>query len=115
MCCAHRFCIDTIPRLAAEFVLGSIHPPPAPFGDGERISSTPPPAIGERVGKAGPDLLRSPMMRCSHARFSRCESHGAYIARCVEGQGGRNHPQRMPGIDRKDVWLRELEYPVGQD
>jgi ClpX C4-type zinc finger protein len=33
-------------------------------------------AIGERVGKAGPDIFRSPMKRCSHARFSRCEGYG---------------------------------------
>ena len=68
---------------------GLIHPPPAPFWDGERITGRytrlspffgtvnvslhiPTLAIGERVGKAGPDLFRSPMKRCSHARFSRC-------------------------------------------
>jgi hypothetical protein len=41
-----------------------IHPPPAPHGDGERINFfLPPLAIGERIGKAGPDLFHSPMKR----------------------------------------------------
>jgi hypothetical protein len=34
---------------------GSIHPPPAPFWDGE-VSFSRTHAIGERVGKAGPDF-----------------------------------------------------------
>jgi hypothetical protein len=29
-------------------------------------------AIGERIGKAGPDLFRSPMKRYSHARLPQC-------------------------------------------
>jgi hypothetical protein len=45
-----------------------------PFWDGERIHSLRTLAIGERVGNAGPDLFRSPMKRCSHARFPRRES-----------------------------------------
>jgi hypothetical protein len=40
-----------------------IHQPPAPFWDGERIKSPRALANGERVGKAGPDLLRSLMER----------------------------------------------------
>jgi Glyoxalase superfamily protein len=35
-----------------------------PFWEGERITSLRTLAIGERVGKAGPDLFRSPMKRC---------------------------------------------------
>src|SRR5258707_481219 len=54
------------------------------FWDGERITSLRTLAIGERVGKAGPDLFRSPMRRCSHARFPRRESYGARSARCFE-------------------------------
>jgi hypothetical protein len=46
------------------------------------ISFVPSP-FGERVGKAGPDLIRSPMKRCSHARFPRCEGHGPCAARCL--------------------------------
>jgi hypothetical protein len=34
-----------------------------PFWDGERINSLRTLAIGERVGKAGTDLLRSPMKK----------------------------------------------------
>src|SRR5258708_18467409 len=41
----------------------------------------PPLAIGERVGKAGPDLFRSPIKRCSHKRLSRCDSNAAVAAR----------------------------------
>jgi hypothetical protein len=37
-------------------------------------------AISERVGKAGTDLFRSPMKRCSHARLSRCKDNGARLA-----------------------------------
>jgi len=47
---------------------GPIHPPPAPHGDGERINLFRALAIGERVGNAGPDLLRSPMKRSSLMR-----------------------------------------------
>jgi hypothetical protein len=71
-------------------------------------------AMGERVGKAGPDLFRSPMMRCSHAQFTQCQSYGACSARCIEGEGCRNHPQRMFRTDRKSVRLRELEYEAAQ-
>jgi hypothetical protein len=76
----HRFWIDTGPGLAPKFGSGSIHPPPAPIGDGERIIFNPPLAIGERVGKAGLDLFRSLMKRCSHARLPRCEGYGARCA-----------------------------------
>jgi hypothetical protein len=38
-------------------VTGSIHPPPAPVGDGKRINLFRTLAIGERVGNAGPDLF----------------------------------------------------------
>jgi transcription antitermination factor NusG len=48
-----------------------IHPPPAPFWEGERVSSLRTLAIGERVGKAGPDLFRSPMKRCFMRDFRR--------------------------------------------
>src|SRR5215475_15403472 len=62
-------------------------------------------AIGERVGKAGPDLFRSPMMRCSHARFPRCESYGARAPRRLESKGYRNHTCRSSGADRDGVRL----------
>jgi len=62
-------------------------------------------AIGERVGKAGPDLHRSPMKRCSHARLPRCEDHGARFARCLEKPSLRIHAQRMSGTGREDVRL----------
>ncbi|HKF10483.1 MAG TPA: hypothetical protein VKB89_17440, partial [Xanthobacteraceae bacterium] len=42
---------------------GSVHPPPAPYGEGERINLFRALAIGERVGNAGSDLFRSPMKR----------------------------------------------------
>jgi hypothetical protein len=48
----------TCTRRCSKIPLRLIHPPPAPFGDGERINFAPPLAIGERVGKAGPDLFR---------------------------------------------------------
>lgn len=40
-----------------------------PLGDGKRINLFRTLAVGERVGNAGPDRFRSPMKRCSHARF----------------------------------------------
>jgi hypothetical protein len=46
-----------------NLVTGTIHPPPAPSGDGERINLFRALAPGERVGNAGPDLCRSPMKR----------------------------------------------------
>jgi len=56
---------------------------PAPYWDGERINIPHP--RHWRTGRQGrPDLLRSPMKRCSHARFSRCKSYGARVARCLE-------------------------------
>jgi hypothetical protein len=59
----------------------SIHPPPAPLGDGERINFLRALAIGERVGKAGPDLFRSPMKRMlSCAIFAMRKS---WRARCA--------------------------------
>src|SRR5215469_10252311 len=111
----YGFWIDTNASGAPSFVTGPIHLPPAPFGDGERISFRATLAMGERVGNAGPDLFRSPIQRVSHARFPRCESNGAYPARCLEGERHRNHPQRMFGADRQGVRLRELECPVRQD
>src|SRR5215831_1255212 len=82
-------------RLVRQSSSGLIRPPPAPFWDGERIVFSAL-AIGERVGKAGTDLLRSPMKRRSHARFSRCKDHGARTARCAKGEDHRNYPQRVP-------------------
>jgi hypothetical protein len=38
------------------------------------VSSSPRPRHWRAVGKAGPDLFRSPVMRCSHARFPRCKA-----------------------------------------
>jgi len=83
----------------ASLRAGSIHPPPAPVGDGERINLFRALAIGERVGNAGPDLIRSPMKRCCHARFPRCKSYGALSAGCLEGEGCRNHTCRSSGVD----------------
>src|SRR5215467_66482 len=37
------------------------------FWDRERINLSPPSPLANGVGKAGPDVLRSPMKRCFHA------------------------------------------------
>jgi hypothetical protein len=42
-----------------------------------------------KVGKAGPNLLRS------EVRFSRRKGHGARLARCVDGEGYPNHTQSL--------------------
>src|SRR5260370_9967408 len=61
-------------------------------------------AVGGRAGKAGPDLFRSTMKRCSYARFSRCEDDGARPARRAASEGRRNHPQRMSGAFGYENW-----------
>src|SRR5262249_40527255 len=76
-----------------------------PMGNGERINLFRALAIGERVGNAGPDLFRSPMKRCSHARFSRRESYGTRAARCLENKVYRNHTRRSSGANREGVRL----------
>ncbi len=50
----HRFWIDTGPGLAPEFGSGSIHPPPAPFGDGERINSIRPSPLANGSARQAP-------------------------------------------------------------
>ena len=65
------------PGRAPEFVQGLMHPLPAPLWGMVNVSiSFRTLAMGERVGNAGSDPFRSPMKRCSHARFPPCESHG---------------------------------------
>jgi hypothetical protein len=65
------------PGRAPELVQGLMHPLPAPLWGMVNVSiSFRTLAMGERVGNAGSDPFRSPMKRCSHARFPPCESHG---------------------------------------